>query len=687
MPGRAITFDNTVQEPAYESQAGLTQFPTSREYTRQTQFSSTYQRITKQPEMININLSLSLPSPWENQVFETDQVGPINFLVGPNGSGKSLFASTLHDQLNRGENARLLGTDRLRGMEQSRTLDQHFGRDIFAKGFAKDWFSGLKQAGNAGSGIDTILLLEEQMDLRIQIEATLSHFFDREIILEWDSGNLVGKVRRKGHRESYRLDREECHGIKELLVLLTLLYNDQYSYIIIDEPELNLHPQYQAFFMQEVRKLAGDPLIDNKKKTFFLITHSPFILDIRSEDDLKSIISFSLDYSIPKQIASLNLNTSPASFSLMRRLNAHHKQLFFSDNPIFVEGILDARLVEAIQEASGGSIASAGSCIIDVGGAEEVNHYLKLCKELGKDAHFLYDLDSLFSGNLRSCIKDDDIIGSFLVSTGLGNNIAKYCGELDKRLTYLVDRLLTASLTGRLTRLGGFLQGLGKRDQWEKGQWAKARIAVMTAISRYREDVASAVSNEDVADIEGRLGQIVAALKEKNIHLLPGGTIERYLPCYRGDEYELTENTKQRAVSDEIQELSKPLIEKELSSRYGELYDAICALPSKVDVDIYPVLCNHLSRYIYELQQTVKNNPDWQQDDIQARLNAVLSSSALVFSIHNFKRYEGKKFSATIEIAEMLGQGRKVTQVDHQTNAGMDDLDISCAESTPESTP
>ena len=67
-----------------------------------------------------------------------------------------------------------------------------------------------------------------------------------------------------------------------------------------------------------------------------LITHSPFILDFRSEDDLKSIISFSWI----------------------------------------------TRIVEAIQEARGVSVAGAGSCIIDAGGAEEVNGSLRLFKRL-----------------------------------------------------------------------------------------------------------------------------------------------------------------------------------------------------------------------------------------------------------------------------------------------------------------
>ena len=104
---------------------------------------------------------------------------------------------------------------------------RNFFGDPFATGFAKDQFDYLKSAGAHGSGIDTIVLLEERMDLRIQVEAILSHLFDREIILEWDSGNLIANVRRRGDSESYRLDREECHGIKELLVLLTHLYDEK----------------------------------------------------------------------------------------------------------------------------------------------------------------------------------------------------------------------------------------------------------------------------------------------------------------------------------------------------------------------------------------------------------------------------------------------------------------------------
>ena len=171
--------------------------------------------------MISKKLSFELPRPWVGKKFESSQIGSINFFVGPNGSGKSRFAQELKSYL---EGARLLGTDRLSGMEQINALRDHYG-DQFSDGFAKNQFNRLKKIGLEGSGIDTILLLEERIDLRIQIEATLSHLFNRNISLEWDSGNLLAQAVLGGTSSSYRLDRDECHGIKELLVMLTHLYN------------------------------------------------------------------------------------------------------------------------------------------------------------------------------------------------------------------------------------------------------------------------------------------------------------------------------------------------------------------------------------------------------------------------------------------------------------------------------
>ena len=625
--------------------------------------------------MIDLTLEIPLPAPWENQSFITTQIGPVNFLVGPNGSGKSRFANELLKKLNSHGSTRLLGTERLSEMARSHTVRRHWG-DPFQAGFAKNQFSYLKEAGSEGSGIDTIVLLEERMDLRIQVEATLSHLFGRDIRLEWDSGNLLPKAGLRGRSESYRLDRDECHGIKELLVLLTHLYDDNKQYLIVDEPELNLHPQYQAFFMEEVRKVAGDPSTHSNKKVVFLVTHSPFVLDFRSLDDLNSVISFGSNHSLPKQVCQLQPGIQ-APLPFIRRLNAHHKQLFFSDNPIFVEGILDGQLIEALMAARSVSVAGAGSCIIDSGGAEEVNHYLMLCQGLGKQAHFLYDLDSLFRGNLRSCVKEDHSVQSFLSAAGLGSDFGRYCGELDKALTDVAKKLLCSEPPTGLVRLCEYLKSFGNLP-WEPGKWANVRTSIMTAMSRHKEDMES-IFGSDVANIEGRLQQIINVLREKNINLLPGGTIERYLPFYTGDDYQLEERAKREAVNAEIQDLSKPITDSELSSRYGDLFEAVRRLPSKEDVEIEPTLRNYLGDYVYGLQKAVVNNPNWSQSQIQQHLMASLPGTAKVFSIRSFTPHQESKFKATIEVEQMLGGPKRVVHIDEHTNAGMLDFHLEPA--------
>ena len=628
--------------------------------------------------MIERRISIALPSPWSGCTFETELVGPINYLVGPNGSGKSRFAAQLLRYFNEhGGKARLLGADRLREMSNPGTIGRYFG-DNFATGYAKNHFSQLVSAGKEdGSGVDSILLLEERLDLRIQVEATISHLFERNVMLEWDSGNLVPKaVRRKGG-ESYRLDRDECHGIKELFVLLTHLYDDQYDVLIVDEPELNLHPQYQAFFMQEVRRVSAPASTTGHSKIVFLITHSPFILEVLSDDDIKSVISFDLEHSVPRQIARESADVT-SDLIAAGRLNAHHKQLFFSDSPVFVEGHHDALIIDSLMQARGVSSAAAGSCIIDCGGVEEVTHYLKLCQALGKKAHFIYDLDSLFRGRLRSCIGEDNSIRSLLASAGVGGVFAKYIGELDRSLTRLIDALLKEGLDGKLKLLDGCLSkyGRNKRHEWNKDQFAKAKVAVMVQIDLDRAAVVAQVSQADVENIEGRWRTILNTLAEKNIHVLPGGTIERYLPSFSGNPFEPSDEAKRNAVHAELRVLQKmrgPFRadrDLELKRRFRSLYDIVRKLPAKAPVNIDCVLRSYLSDYVHELQKVVSTNSDWNHDQIENHMQQHPLQQSGVVWLYNFRRCPDGHFDATIGVSETVGGKQRYIDVNSRTTIG-----------------
>ena len=623
--------------------------------------------------MIDEKISFALPSPWKNHTFEADFLGPINYLVGPNGSGKSRFANTLLDQLKQdSSNARLLGTDRLSEMAKPSGVEGYFG-DNFANGYSRDTFEVLLRAADGGSGVDTIPILDERLDLCIQVEATLRHLFGRDIVLHWESGNLVPKVVRRDTGESYRLDRDECHGIKELFVLLTHLYDHGLDYLIVDEPELNLHPQHQAFFMQQVRRITGRKSSNGKPRVVFLITHSPFILDLRSEDDVKSVISFDLKYSVPRQVVRENPDVT-SELVVFRRLNAHHKQLFFADEPVFVEGRNDALIIDALMEARGVSTAAAGSCIIDCGGMVEVTHYLDLCKALGKKAHFVFDLDSLFHGRLRSCIGDDNSVSSLLSSAGVRTDFPGYIGDLDQLLTKVLDPILEITLDGPLQELREYLLKFGRsRRDWGKEQLAKARVAVMIEMDANPTALGSALSECTVENIIGRWENILEILSEKRIHVLPGGAIERYFPSFSGDRFEPNSKDKRKALQDELKFLANlphlgvPDRDVCLADRYEALYDVVKELPSKVPVDFDSVLRDHMIGYVQELQNIVVKYPDWDCERIRHHMQQRPLEVSGVVSLKCLSLQPPGKFTATICVSGIVGVDRCLLDVDSET--------------------
>ncbi|WP_175774942.1 ATP-dependent nuclease [Burkholderia anthina] len=618
-----------------------------------------------------MKLTFSLPEPWKNKTFSVKNIGQLNYLVGPNGSGKSRFAATLKQNL---QKCRMLGTDRLLVFSKNSGLE--FLGDHFQSGFQKNLFNNFKNAGeNHGSGVDTFVLLEERLDLRLRVEATLSHLFGRRISLEWDSGNLVPKATMGDETTAYRLDRDECHGIKELLVLLTHLYNDENDYLIIDEPELNLHPQYQTFFVEECRKIVSKKSADRGLKSIFLITHSPFMLDFRNADDVKSIISFDRKFEMPRTMSDCDAAVSERLSGLVSRINTNHKQLFFADNPIFVEGIWDSQIVSAVQQARGTSTAGAGSCIIYAGGCEEVNKFLELCGAFGKRAWFLYDLDSLFLGNLRSCVKNEDEVISFLAQLGLGGNFGSYCGQLDKKLGEGIDKILnTESLPVALKELQELLSNLRPVPAWEPSKLQRARVALLTALAHHRSDVSQVLGNALTADLEGRLNQICAALKEKQIILLRSGALENYLPSYAGSIYTIPEEQKKAVVEKELDALSAQMTDDDLRARFRGLFDAICALPSKSPVDFDEFAKSYIADYIHEVQKLVTQHPGWHLEDFRMKMKFWQNGVERFLRLKYFTRNESAAHNFQAELEVLLGEigdPPKLVRFSHETNAGM----------------
>lgn len=201
---------------------------------------------------MNLAISVSLPFLWGGQVFEKNEWGFLNFLVGPNGTGKTLFTDQLRQQCQvQGLKPRYLNAERLSGMEKSDSSSFLGSYNPLIRGMDIAQLLQYKQgAASIGLSLDAFFTLKEKLDVRVRIEANLSQLFGRRIRLAEEGGFLKPKMQMIDGGDEYGLKESESHGLKELITLLTFLYDDEYDCLIVDEPELHLHPQFQAFFFR-----------------------------------------------------------------------------------------------------------------------------------------------------------------------------------------------------------------------------------------------------------------------------------------------------------------------------------------------------------------------------------------------------------------------------------------------------
>lgn len=615
--------------------------------------------------MLTIDLKLTLQVPWKNENFEMSQIGYINYLVGANGTGKSQFSEQLKNFFNsRGLKCRVLSADRLNGLGFSaKNINSGHGNYVvsqtnFHDGFNKQNFEHYKQgADSMDTGIDAFVLLEEKLDLKIKIEAILSQVLHRDIRLEWDSGKLVPMTYNIQQATEYEL-KKESHGIKELLILLTHIYDDSHKVLIIDEPELNLHPQYQAFLLEHIRKVSGNP--GEGKKIIYLISHSPFILDFQTIDDLKSVICFHSDFRKPSFIENLDPTDEEKIKQIIPKLNVHHKQLFFANTPIFVEGIFDAQFIKAIQEKRGVSLEGSGSTVIDVGGNEQLSSYYLLSKLFGKKSLFIYDLDSIFfSSQLRVNAEESDAINQFLVQLGIGSNFQDIWGHFNRTLSNLKEELRNKDSIYK-----SYIDTIAIDDS-KKGK--KESYALLIFCKYFRDEAKNLVSNVSQIDLLlKQLENVIKSFEEIGIYILEDGAIENYFPSYDGNKFNIDDNKKRECLNAEIDwMINECQLNEELSTRYGKLYSIMEKLPSGNIIDYKKVIESNLKDLIHKIQKGISEKKILNELNLPSYIGKEWTSYQRILSVNNVD-IDNQAF--TINLKDLWGFGEEIINIEKNKN-------------------
>lgn len=290
-------------------------------------------------------------------------------------------------------------------------------------------------------------------------------------------------------------------GERELLTYLFAIFglNVRDALIIVDEPELHLHPKWQKTLLLLFIELAN-----TTGNQFLLATHSANFISPESIHFVSRVYS----QNQRSQIVRLNPQALPESKHLLNIVNSqNNERLFFSDKVILVEGISDRIFFEAILDKFGRSEPGNKTIeVINVGGKGLFKAYSKLLNACKIPFSIIADRDyieQIGSPEVKSFFK----INSTEIKQDVIDNIKSKDGAA------LVDAIEIAI---------------------NSGSWAHARD-IWDYIKSRRQVLLYDLNKTQSSTLD-------AFLKEKNaegIHILRLGAIENYLPDgYAGKDME-----------------------------------------------------------------------------------------------------------------------------------------------------
>lgn len=616
---------------------------------------------------MELSIKIKIPYLWGVQEFCKDKWGATNFLVGPNGTGKTLFAEVLRVKCDeQGLKTRYLNAERLSGLER-----RHYGRfgsSNLDRGFDVGDFEYYKTQGRKwGLSADAFVILKEKLDVRLKIETCISSLFGRRIRLAEEGGYLNPKMQRIVGGDEYGLKESECHGLKELISLLTFLYEDEYNCLIIDEPELHLHPQFQTFFIQEIRKLAGDPTTETNKKCFFLITHSPYIVDVRTLNDLRNCVVFQPN-KLPTFIEEFDSDDEYRLRCFLPRLNTHHKQFFFASRPIFVEGYTDQQLLSLIQETRGILLGASGACIIDVGGKDELDCFFRLCRKLNIEAQFIGDMDIIFNGKLRQSVASDGRCKNYLQEQGVNHDAMGLFGDMAKELDNCIEELEKAlSSDNNATELKQLYETLVKTTYLNK-----KRYIFLVGIRLQQMEIQKVIPQKEssLTLIQGQISQAKEAFEQCGVYILSNGELENYLPSYEGNPYNVPDEAKQRVFQAECDFVlsTNNTIEQDFNSRYGELITILDKACGALPLETESYLSETVGDWIHRVQRTVNRGDVKDEDSLKTDAAIGWGSYSRIFELQEFTP-KSDGFSCAVRLKELVDSKRRIIRFDDKTHA------------------
>lgn len=281
-------------------------------------------------------------------------------------------------------------------------------------------------------------------------------------------------------------------GERELLTYLFAIFalNVRDAIIIVDEPELHLHPKWQKTLLQLFIRLA-----QSTGNQFLLATHSPTFVSPESIQFVSRVFS----HQQRSHILRLNTTILPEAKHLLNIVNSqNNERLFFADEVVLVEGLSDRIFFEAVLDQHGRSSSSKSILeVISVGGKGFFGAYTKV---------------------LRACEMRYSIISDLDYIEQVGSPEIKALFQID-------TKEIKTDVIENIKSLDGDALVEAIENALSNGDWKHA-TQVWSYIKARRRKLRKDLNKDDAA----KLDEFLMSMRTEHIYILSRGALENYLP-------------------------------------------------------------------------------------------------------------------------------------------------------------
>lgn len=357
-------------------------------------------------------------------------ISKIHYLVGPNGTGKTRAL----DKLCTSNTGYYIPKQRPQGAFQ------------FSEEQSERALREYRERSKTAPEQIAMALLRKNSILRYKVFQILSRKLGRNFSVEIVERSENFKITSGLDDDSFdsvtipRYDlRGESAGLRELLILLTLINSGLSNKYFIDEPELSLHPEAQRFLKNEMIRLSDEQEIE-----FWLATHSPILFSPESIEELEQATFFSDPQKVNGKKADFSALTSGQKLHLEKsllRLDSEKWLLAHSKAVIFCEGFRDKVIFKKVFEAVGLDISRHDFSIVETGGKDDFSTLHLLCTAINKPSYYIGDLDNLIESKLLEKFNSHPLVVSEML--GIATDIQQYISRnIKDNLSTIIDALI-----------------------------------------------------------------------------------------------------------------------------------------------------------------------------------------------------------------------------------------------------